>query len=223
MTWHRHIGAPVDCHVLTRDCPQWLDQALASLESEPVNIWLEEGDFGGHIGRARAHCLAQGSAPYQAWIDDDDYLLPGGHVQACIDVLDAEPGVVGAYTDLQHIDGATGQLIHTTALPAWTPLQHMRNPFEILHFKLFRREAAAQYLDEVARWATFEEAVLMGLLVNDGVWRKLDRVAYAKRKRLDGAGSRITPSLIRRGVRVYASALIARHHAGRLPHPVRQS
>lgn len=220
MSWHRQRGAPVDCHVLAYDCPQWKDQALASLEDQPCNIWLEEGNWGGHIGRARAYSLAQGNAPYQMWLDDDDWLLPGEHVQACIDTLESNPGLVGVYTDYQHIDPASDTVIRTTDRPDWSPLRQLRNPFEILHLKVFRRAAARPYLPELHNWPTLEEAVLMGLLVHAGDWQKLHRVAYAKRRRFNGAGSRITEDLIRRGVARYAPALIARQRALRQATPL---
>lgn len=217
MSWYRHPGAPVDCHVLAYDCPHWLDQALASLENQPVNIWLERGDWGGHIGRARAYSLAKGTAPYQTWLDDDDWLLPGEHVQACIDALESTPGLVGVYTDYQHIDPASNTVIATSQLPDWSPLLQLRNPFEILHLKIFRRTAAQPHLRELLNWPTLEEAVLVGLMVQQGDWQKLHRVAYAKRRRFDGAGSRINEELIKQGVKLYAPGLIERYRATKTP------
>lgn len=68
----------IDVHVLTHSGTQqgWLDQCLASLEEQPVCVYVVEG-FEGHVGKGRAKGYALGVNPLVAYVDSDDYVLPG--------------------------------------------------------------------------------------------------------------------------------------------------
>ena len=73
----------LDVHVLTlpdtrRD---WQEQCIASVREAagrspvPVHVHVVPG-VPGHLGAARAAGYAAGSAPWKAYADDDDYVLP---------------------------------------------------------------------------------------------------------------------------------------------------
>ncbi len=68
----------IDVHVLTHSGTRrdWLEQCLASLEPEPCNVFVVRG-VEGHIGQGRADGYSRGAAPYVAFVDSDDYVLPG--------------------------------------------------------------------------------------------------------------------------------------------------
>lgn len=84
----------IDVHVLTHEGtrPEWLAQCLASLEGEPVNVFVV--DNAGHsVGEGRARGYALGDAPYVAYVDSDDYVLPGCF-DACLQGLKTHNAVV---------------------------------------------------------------------------------------------------------------------------------
>lgn len=143
---HRERGAPVDCHVLHFGEPEhYLDQCLASLEDAPVNVLILRGGFPGNIGAARAYAVALGHAPYWAFVDADDVLLPGA-VSACTAALDGEPSLVGVYTDYEAIS-PDGALLYRTKKSCWSPLALLNSCWEVLHYHQYRREFVGRHLD----------------------------------------------------------------------------
>ncbi len=210
MTWHRRCGLPCDTHVLvhhSRRRAAWLEQCLASLENEPTNILLVHDD-GDNVGAARAAAHAQGNAPFLSFVDDDDWVMPGAFA-ACLAALHADPALVGAYTDFADVDCESGAVLNAYTKRPWTARSQLLRPFEVLHVHVYRRAPAMKYLAEMARWKTLEESLLMGLLVQDGDWRKLDLDGYRKRLHNRGAGSRVTPALLRDLTRRLAPILLA--------------
>jgi hypothetical protein len=57
-------------------------EAAAKLAPFPVRV-IEVPGVPGHIGHAMANGFAQTTAPYVAWVDDDDWLLPNAF--ACLE------------------------------------------------------------------------------------------------------------------------------------------
>lgn len=195
MNWHRQGDYPVDTHVLlyhSRSRKEWLDQTLASLEGEPTNILLVDHPSSS-VGLARAFALGEGKAPFLSFVDDDDWVMPGAF-QACLDRI--TDGVVGAYTDFSDVGVETGKVLKKYHKLPWCPRHQQTHPFEVLHVHVFRREPTLKYLNEVAQWPTLEESLLMGLLVQDGDWIKVDFDGYRKRAHRMGAGARITRNLL---------------------------
>jgi glycosyltransferase involved in cell wall biosynthesis len=67
----------IDVHILTvpgRD--QWLQECLASLGGQPVNVYTVPGVVG-HVGRGRERGYRQGDSEWVSFVDDDDLVLPG--------------------------------------------------------------------------------------------------------------------------------------------------
>lgn len=77
----------IDVHILTLDSERkdWLEQCLASLVNEPIDLHVIEGTIG-HIGDGRARGFAIGEHPLVSFVDPDDYVLPGGFA-ACENYL----------------------------------------------------------------------------------------------------------------------------------------
>lgn len=199
----------VDLHILSYSAPaDWLSQCVLSVDSEPCTVLVHSGDFDNHIGAARAHAFTFGNAPYVSWADDDDWVEPGAMAQ-CIEYLDTHPDCVGVYTDYYVVDEA-GELIEERIKRPWNPLRQLCNLTEVLHLHIMRREPVMRYLDELKRWPTYEEYVLLGLLAGHGRWHHLSIMGYAKRKRprsvssmrlatselWKGAVQRVTPVLM---------------------------
>jgi hypothetical protein len=197
MYWHRRAGHPVDTHVLvyhSRQRKAWLEQCLASLENEPTNVLVLDHPTNS-VGEARAIAMREGDAPYLSFVDDDDWVMPGAFA-ACLAPLEADNGLVGAYTDFTDVDADTGKILRPYVKGAWSPRHQLTRPFEVLHVHVYRRAPSMRYLDEMSGWITLEESLLMGLLVQHGDWIKVDFDGYRKRLHSFGAGSRVTKQLL---------------------------
>lgn len=68
----------IDVHVLTHSGTRqdWLDQCLESLRGERCRVHVIEG-VEGSVGAGRAKGYATGDYPLVAYVDSDDYVLPG--------------------------------------------------------------------------------------------------------------------------------------------------
>lgn len=173
-------GARVDVHVLSYSEP-WssLQKTLKSLESLPCNVWLVMGGFPGSIGAARAFAFTLGAAEFVSFVDDDDEIDQSAF-SACLEVLEQNPEVVGVYTDTAHVHPSGRRDVEKKGRP-WRPLRQLMRAPEITHLKLMRRSHVEPYLDELARWPTYEEYVLCGLMTEHGPWRHLPIVGAYKR------------------------------------------
>lgn len=212
-------AGPVDVHVLSYlGRPEWLDQCLASLAAEPCATHVVEGGFPDSIGAARAFAFTLGDAEFVSFIDDDDHVVPGA-MQACIDYLGAHPECVGVYTDLEHLH-ADGQRDREFKGP-WRPLRHLTYCPEVTHLKVMRRSAVEPFLDELARWPTYEEYVLCALMVELGEWAHLPIVGAVKRYKPAARSSMrlASPDLWQRAVAKVTPTLMAAHRR----HPLCQN
>jgi hypothetical protein len=209
-----------DTHILNyRGNVHWLEDALDSVKNEPTRVHLIDVDA--HIGKARAHALTLGTAPYVSWLDDDDRFLPGVMAQ-CIAYLDEHPACVGVYTDrtLLYSDGS----ITEWRLDPWCPYQQLCSPKLITHMKVMRRSHVEQHLDELTRWPTYEEYVLCALLAAQGPWHHLPVLGCVKRTRRPGEALQKgdsmtldTPGLLQRAVARVAPGVLARWPRTQLP------
>jgi len=73
----------IDVHVLTHSGtnPEWLAQCLRSLEGEPVVVHVVEG-VEGSVGAGRAKEFQLGTCEFVAYVDSDDYVVPGGYAKS---------------------------------------------------------------------------------------------------------------------------------------------
>jgi hypothetical protein len=178
--FHRQRGAPVDCHVLHFGEPDhYLDQCLASLESEPVNVLIVRGGFPGNIGAARAYAVSLGVAPYWTFVDADDWLAPG-IAGCCTMLMNARSDLVGVYTDYRGVspDGALLGIAHKAA---WTPLCLLTDCWQVLHYHQYRRDPMMQYLAGLATAPCYEETYIAGVLARHGDFMHIPEVGYYKR------------------------------------------
>lgn len=222
ISWHRRSDYPCDTHVLihhSRSRPHWLDQCLASLESEPTNVLLVD-DPTDSVGYARALAMREGNAPLLSFVDDDDWVMPGAFA-ACFAPLDADPTLVGTYTQFADVDADTGTLLRPAyRKEAWNPRKQLRRPFEVLHVHVYRRAHAMPHLDGLARWPTLEESWLMGQVAQYGNWLHVPFDGYRKRLHGFGAGARVmTPDGQRllRQLTMELSPILIQHPAGKPP------
>lgn len=177
----RGKGARVDVHVLSYSRPSgWLRQTLDSLEGEPCNTHIVVGGFHGSIGKARAYAFQLGQAEYVSFVDDDDIVLPGV-MQSLVDYLDEHPDCVGVYTDLYHVNENSPGRRDLERKGPWRPMRQFLHCPEITHLKVMRREVVEEYLDEVAKWPTYEEYVLVGMMCEKGRWQHIPVPGILKR------------------------------------------
>jgi len=171
-------GARVDTHVLSYSHPAaGLRRTLDSLAGEPTNVHIVVGGFPDSIGAARAYAFTLGDAEYVSFADDDDRYVPGA-VQQLIDYLDEHPDCIGVYTDLEHVQ-ANGRADIERKGP-WHPVRQILYSPLITHLKVMRRSAVLPYLDELAKWPTFEEYVLTGLMCERGYWHHMPIIGARK-------------------------------------------
>lgn len=203
---HQRIGAPVDVHVLHFGEPaHYLDQCLASLENEPVNVLILRGGFTGNIGAARAFAVGLGKAPYWSFVDADDWLAPGSAAR-CTELLDARPDLVGVYTDYQGVS-PDGRLLGIARKHAWTPLRLLEDCWEVLHYHQYRRAPTMRYLSGLANAPCYEETYIAGVLARHGDFLHLPEAGYYKRD--SGQSIRLqSAQLLRRIYRDITPALL---------------
>lgn len=84
----------IDIHVLTYSGtkPEWLDQCLASLSTEPCTVHVVQG-VEGNVGAGRAVGYTLGEHDFVGYVDSDDYVFPGV-MAACMRALKRYPSVV---------------------------------------------------------------------------------------------------------------------------------
>lgn len=81
-----HPGASVDINILRhpeQPRTEWFDQCLRSVRTQPCNIYVVQGGAPEDIHPLRKQTLFLGSAPFVAFVDDDDYLLPNA-IEKCL-------------------------------------------------------------------------------------------------------------------------------------------
>ena len=95
----------IDVHVLTYEGTQqeWLAQCLQSLEGHPINVVVID-NTGRSVGEGRARGYAMGLSPFVAYVDSDDYLLPGA-LDACLLALDTHRAVTTCEY-VEYLDGS---------------------------------------------------------------------------------------------------------------------
>lgn len=193
LSWHRVCGATVDTHILVHHGakhPDWLDQCLASLESEPTNVLLVRSTET-NIGALRALAFQLGTAPYVCFVDDDDYVRPGAFTAA----LGAIDGHVGAYTDIAALSPA-GELREYQQSPWNWERQCQRPIHEVCHLHVLQRSVVEPLLPNLASWPSLEEAWLLAKMAQAGSFIHVPFPGYVKRTATQGgAGRRITYSL----------------------------
>ena len=208
----------IDVHVLHCHEPkEWVDACLESLQSEPVHVHLCPG-IAGQVGEARARAFENGTAEYVSFVDGDDAVEPGCFA-AALEILDAHPEVVSTYCDVTVID-ADGRENGGYYKGPWKPWTQLWTLAEVHHCHVMRRAAVMPYLEELAKWESLEEWVLMGLLARHGMHWHIPKALYRFRQHgaYQRAGALITPKLRQRGFDLCAAALIDAHRRG-----VRQS
>jgi len=138
----------IDCHVLTLPSTfePWRRLLAADLACQPCNVHWVDG-VPGHIGAARWRGLTAGSAPYVAFADPDDRVLPGA-LDACLGALIADQSAVVACTAEQRIDMGGNRV----GMPDLAPFSHralVRSPQHLHHIIVARRAPALIAADRV--------------------------------------------------------------------------
>ena len=187
--------AAVDLHILTCERTtrrqDWLAQAVASCDGQPVTIHLM--DNAGTIGEGRATGLAEGNAEFVSWLDDDDWLLPGA-VESCLNALVDHPEAVGAFTDeLRYREGIQVGVGEGNDTGPWSPELQLTRISYARHLVVMRRAAVMPFLPIIAQHASLSEYVLRGLIVQYGPWIHVERDGYIHRQH-DENKANITPT-----------------------------
>lgn len=166
---------PIDLHILRSD--DWpadlFARALASTEGQPVNVHVVP--YTGTLGRNRAHGYRQGTAPYVAFLDADDELIPGG-LSALLVALESDPTLCGAYGGEERVspDGAAKIAMDR----AWSPVAQLTRGDAMHNAALMRRAAVLPWLDEIAGYGGRSNRLLRGLITHYGPWQAVPVLTY---------------------------------------------
>lgn len=158
-----------DLHVIV--CPfsnpRWVDELLADLREQPVNLHLPPC-VEGNVGAARAAGFAMGSAEYVSFADHDDRILPGA-VSACIEALDADASLGAVFTGEQVVNAELEPIRGADVSPYRRDL-HLSTPSHVHGLIVMRRALVAPLLDDLPLlraipewWITLSIAKAAGL------------------------------------------------------------
>jgi leucyl-tRNA synthetase len=137
------------------------------------------GGFPGSIGAARAFAFTLGTSEYVSFVDDDDEIDEKAFYK-CLKTIDRHKTIVGVYTDTRHVHPNGRADIEYKGRP-WSAKKQLKRISEITHLKIMRRCHVEPYLDELAKWPTYEEYVLCGLMAERGPWHHIPIVGADKR------------------------------------------
>ena len=168
---------------------RWLDQCVASLENEPVNLhfpYYVEGD----IRAGRFAGFSAGTGKYVSFVDIDDWVEPG-IFHKCQYVLDHNPQACGVFTRSKQVweRGDSQTFTDLTPYKPW-PLPDHGSLVDIHQLVVMNRtDGLAAYHNHYDRipaqihempWVYWEMARLKP-------WIAMDAVGYYWRIREDGA------------------------------------
>ncbi len=175
----------VDLHILTCERTashrDWLEQAVDSCAGQPVTLHLIDNSIG-TIGQGRVAGLAEGTAEFVGWLDDDDWLLPGA-VDSCLEALADHPEAVGAFTDeLRYCDGIQVGVGEGNGTGPWSPELQLTRISYARHLVVMRRSVVTPFLPIMAQHDKLSEYTLRGLMVQHGSWIHVERDGYVHRQ-----------------------------------------
>lgn len=138
----------IDCHVLTMpsENAEWAAELRADLDGEPVNQhWLP--GIAGQVGRAREVGFSLGTAPFVAFADPDDRIVPGTFAKLLEALLD-NPGAPFAWAGEQRVDADLTPIGRARVLPhGYDQRMHRNHVQGYCHgVQLIRRSAIAAAL-----------------------------------------------------------------------------
>ena len=189
----------IDVHILhmPNENQDWWKSCEASLGGHPINIHNCNG-IEGHIGLARKLAYEKGSAPYVAFVDPDDIVLPGGF-QACLDVIEQSPDVCGVYSmsEVFTYDKDVPRLLHPYR--TWSLMEMRLNTVEIHQLTVMRREDVMEFNEQI-----FPDIPVSNVMHNTAMflamadkkpWKAVDYVGYRWRNHPEGAHIKLQDSL----------------------------
>lgn len=119
----------IDVHVLTHEGtrPEWLDQCLESLQGHPCTVHVVD-NAGRSVGEGRSRGYRLGTSDLVAYVDSDDYVLPGVFDE-CLAALEKNRAVI----TMEHVEYENGR-----RFPFAKPGHNV---------SVYRREDVEPYLD----------------------------------------------------------------------------
>jgi hypothetical protein len=126
--------------------PLWVDELMADLREQPVNLHLPNC-VEGYIGAGRAAGFAMGNAEYVSFADHDDRIMPGA-VSACIEALDADSTLGAVFTGEQVVDSALKPIFDADVSP-YRRESHLSSPRHVHGLMVMRRALVEPLLDDL--------------------------------------------------------------------------
>jgi hypothetical protein len=179
------MSAQIDLHILKMEEEPFLQQALDSLESEPINLFLEDAIVG-NTKAARKAAFLKGEAPYCSYIDPDDY-VEGGIFSKLLEAIEsAPPEIIGVYS--LHFLEIQGRLRVKSSKPHTWNLDHhfVTLPRLVAPAILFKREVLESVLNSEESWSKVpsvrgESRATSLLCAQFGDWKCVPEYGYTWR------------------------------------------
>lgn len=166
-----------DFHVLIPPTwnPVWRTAFFDSIVGEPLNLVIEPA-IAGNTTQARFNAFAKGTAKYVSFCDYDDYVEKGA-LQQCLDHLEANPTLVGVYTNSYTIFGE--EIRKKPSSSIWNKKEQFNRPDYIHQLTVMRRDAVMQAIAEYpSGFPVAIEYLLYALITKHGDWHKLPITGY---------------------------------------------
>ena len=177
----------VDCHLIIRtDRLKYRSKCLESIISEPVNLFAVDGD-NRTVSEARKIGFSCGNAEYITFVDDDDF-VEAGAMQACVDVLDANPELVAVFTSERRIAENGAQIaIYPPIFEKYDQKKIINNHPYAHHIVIFRRKFYEKVKFPLNLWQTCGDQAMIFELSKLGGFGKVGIVGYNWRRRTKSA------------------------------------
>lgn len=162
-------------HIPSTDMNLW-KECQSSLLGEPINLHIVQGIVG-NIEEGRVKGFRIGNSPYVSFVDPDDIVLPGAFA-SCIEALEKNKELCGAFTDELLINGngdTTSKGIWSGK--PWHPLKQLDQRY-LHHVTVMRRCYVEKYYDDLILLRHLGEYILKALITEHGPWMHVNHVGY---------------------------------------------
>lgn len=173
----------IDVHILfikDRDCPILMEEAIKSLDNEPVNIFIEEGILG-KIGLARHNAFQKGTSKFVSYVDSDDLVIPG-IFDKMLGVYEENAAGVYCNEDIINHDGSflcRGR----NHSQEWNYKKLKLDIFHMHHMVMYRRDLVMKYSGVMKTFQTRCEQALNLVLGSKAPFIHLEETGYLWRQK----------------------------------------
>lgn len=171
----------VDCHIVDSGRnPQWLQECITSLESQPVNIHIIP--YTKDLITSRRLGFSKGNAEFVTYADDDDVVDPNT-INKCLDVLTSDKKPSAVYTDeyIVHEDLSICKPGVSWNKP-WSIASQISIPTFVHPLIVARRSSVNKYLPMIKYSGIYPDYILWCMLGISEGFTHIDYLGYKWRQ-----------------------------------------